>query len=519
VQEEYNTKGAAGQDPGAEKSSSETPKLSKAERKAIERKKAIEKAAQEAREKAGIEWELEQGDDVEIAECIAQDLLGKYGEIVYAEGDFWRYRDTHWVVLSRSEIRKHAHRYSGLFYGTTGRRLQLNRPRLDSIIYELSVKLAQESKFVACSTGVNCLDGFVVWADGQPTLVPHSPHHLQRHALQGHWDPKGWYNGKPLPENSYLSRLLTGCFRDEPQAEEILDLLQELAGAIVSGHGTKLTNPKAIVLKGEKADNGKSQILDLLEGLLPSTAISHVSPSSFGDGNSNAQLIGKLLNIKPELGTAKAIASDDFKSAITGEPLTAKLLFQNKFSFVPRAQHVFACNLLPSFHGGMDQGVIRRLLVIPFNRRIPESERIYGIGKRIVHEEMDLLLAWAIDGATRLMARGIYPEPEPCKEALRDWKRLADPALEWLDARVLPTHLQAVEEEPAFLSQGAAYDDYKQHAKDDGGQLLGKSTFLQRVRAALPSGITWGRSRAGRGFSGMKLRPPTVGEILRAASR
>lgn len=154
-------------------SSPKEPKLTKGERKEIERREAIKKAAQEAREKAGILWELEQGDDVEIAECIAKDLPAKYlSEIVYAEGNFWRYEKTNWVILHRDEIRKHAHQYSGLFYGTTGRRLQLNKPRLDSIIYELGVKLAQESKFAVCPGGVNCLDGFVVWETG----VRHSSH-------------------------------------------------------------------------------------------------------------------------------------------------------------------------------------------------------------------------------------------------------------------------------------------------------------------------------------------------------
>jgi putative DNA primase/helicase len=48
--------------------------------------------------------------------------------------------------------------------------------------------------------------------------------------------------------------------------------------------------------------------------------------------------------------------------------------------------------------------------VVPFNRSIPKTERIEGIGQRIATEEADLLLAWAVGGARRLVQRGRYPE-------------------------------------------------------------------------------------------------------------
>ena len=89
---------------------------------------------------------------------------------------------------------------------------------------------------------------------------------------------------------------------------------------------------------------------------------------------------------------------------MTGEPITAWEVYQPAFDFRPQAQHVFACNQLPSFQGGMDKGVLRRLLVIPFNRTIPEAERLAHIGQQVVQGEADLLLAWAVDGASRLLS-------------------------------------------------------------------------------------------------------------------
>ena len=88
------------------------------------------------------------------------------------------------------------------------------------------------------------------------------------------------------------------------------------------------------------------------------------------------------------------------------------------------------------FAGGMDRGVQRRLLVIPFNRVIPREERVEAIGRRIAEEEPDLLLAWAVTGAARLIQNRDFGIPASCKATLSDWLYGSDPVLAWLDDRV-----------------------------------------------------------------------------------
>jgi phage/plasmid-associated DNA primase len=155
--------------------------------------------------------------------------------------------------------------------------------------------------------------------------------------LPGNWFP-GRYDGT-LPQGSLL---LTGSFLNDPDTAEKIELIEEIAGVTISGHGTKLTSPKAIVLLGREAENGKSQILDTRCGVLLADAVSHVSPGTIGNANSRAQLVGKLLNTSDELDTTKAIACEELKKAVTGNPQEAKLLFANVFSFKARAQHVYA---------------------------------------------------------------------------------------------------------------------------------------------------------------------------------
>ena len=148
-------------------------------------------------------------------------------------------------------------------------------------------------------------------------------------------------------------------------------MLAEIVGAAALGYATRLRQPRAVILKGETAENGKSQILDLARGLLPASAICSVTAGRMGDERHIVGLVGKLLNASDELSSAAAIAGDTFKAVITGEPVQGRDVYKSRVEFRPVAQHLFATNTLPVFAGGMDRGVQRRLLVIPFNRVIP----------------------------------------------------------------------------------------------------------------------------------------------------
>lgn len=289
--------------------------------------------------------------------------------------------------------------YDGARYGGEGT-VKLNKSKVKSISWLTARNLEVRNFFANAEPGINCESGFVRFhPHGRPELVPHDPDHRCRHMLPGRWTGET----AKLPKEALLSRFLEGLFRDDEDAAQKRALLQEVAGAVVAGLGTRLGQPKAIVLYGRSANNGKSTVLDLLEGLLGPSACSHVSPHRFDQPNAAIVMRGKLLNTSAELTTADVIQSDTFKSAITGEPISGKILYKDMVDFRPVAQHVIATNKLLPFAGGIDKGVRRRLLVLVFNRVIPEHEMIAGIADKILRDEYDLFLSWAIEGASRLI--------------------------------------------------------------------------------------------------------------------
>ena len=443
---------------------------------------------------------LDIGSDSEIAEQICLELSREFEHVVHDLGEIHVWTGDHWRPLDRADMLERIRRFDGVRYGERGR-VRLNRSRIDSIRHIADGILDQPGFFDAPPIGINCRTGFVSFGrDGIPSVAAHHPSQRQLHRLDGCW------TGAlvKIPETSLLGKLLQGCFRGDADAQEKIDILAEAAGAAALGISTRLASPKAIILFGPKAENGKSQVLDLLRALLPETAHSAVSPVRIGDDRYSVQLAGPLLNATDELGEA-AIFSDGFKSAVTGDWMTGRDVYRSAVRFRPRALHMLACNALPTFRGGMDAGVRRRLLVLGFNRRIPEAERIEGLGRLVGQKEPDLLLAWAIAGASRLLRRSAFPDLASSREAIAEWVLCSDPVGGWLQDR---DEVEITGDPADIVHSKEAYRRFRLWAAGEGlapAHIPAKAQFTARVGSSAVAGLSTTRRARGYVLLGVRL--------------
>jgi P4 family phage/plasmid primase-like protien len=443
---------------------------------------------------------LEIGSDVEISRRIAESLKKRHGEVVHSEGHIWNFNGVHWEPFAENELRLIIHRFDGAnISGSNSHCVKLSKRRIDSIRSELAVILDEPEFFANPNVGINCASGFIKFDEaGSPWLVPHHPDHRIRHMLVARWPQKKL---ECQPDPPLLKKLLRGCFIGDDDADEKIALVAEIAGAAALGYATRLVEPKAVIFHGDTAGNGKSQILDLLRSLLPPGASACIPLGKLSDEKHLCCLAGVHLNASDEITSAKAIASDAFKQVVTGEPTTARDVYQPVTEVRPIAQHVFATNSLPSFSGGMDRGVRRRLIVLQFNRTIPTGERVSGIASQIAEEEADALLEWAVRGAARLLRHQRFSTPPSSEAALRDWLSGADPVLAWLEDKC------RVDLEAPDIRTASAYEAFKKWAILDGyreNALPAKNVFTKRVFAAY-DGITTKRLSAGMYFVGLRL--------------
>lgn len=382
----------------------------------------------------GVERRLNIGSDMEIADQVYADMMAA-GQFVHTEGSFYEWTPRVWAELDDADvIERFLKPYDGSYYSERAR-VKLDKSKVRSIMSFLTHRLRIKDFFADAKIGINLQNGFIEFMpDGSFTLVPHRPDQKARVVLPGAYDK----NFTSLPENSMLFRFFETTFKDDPEKREKIMLLQEVAGsALLGNHRKWLPQPKAIIMHGRKANNGKSQYTDMLEGLVGSS--SHVPPQHFDNPNAAIAMRGQTLNTARELTSAETIASNVFKECITGEPMVGKILYRDICSFRPMAQLVFSTQRLPPIAGGIDRGCRRRLVVVEFNRVIPNSEMIPDIGTKILKREYQLLLSFAIEGACRLIRQQAFTIPQSSIDALDGWIVDADPVTAWRMERVRET--------------------------------------------------------------------------------
>ena len=423
---------------------------------------------------------LRLGSPVEVARIMLDETQKADGIApVHSEGSFWRYNGAFWGEWAPSEMRTTIHTFDGA--KADRGRLKIGSSFVDGVLKELAAMVHDQNFFSEASIGLNLRNGFARYlAAGGVDLGPHSPDHRQRFAL-----PHDFCVPPAEIPDGHIQTFLHGCFgRDNTSFHQ---LILEVIGAALSGMNTRMKAPKAFVLHGVTAANGKSTLQAIIRAILPKGAICSVAPADLGDPQFLASLAGKQVNLSDELSGSKAIASDRFKAVITGDPVQAKVVYREPFTFTPSAVHVFAANVLPSFAGGVDNGLKRRLVVIPFGRSIPEQDRIPDLAEKIVERQGGLLISMALQAASEAFAAGIYTIPKDCAEATEQWFVDVDPVHEWYEDGGLQAHVS---------KNGMLLKDLYVKFREDGAShglrfLPSKRRFVQRIRQLIDEDPEW----------------------------
>lgn len=443
---------------------------------------------------------LKIGSDAEIAQQLLEYIaIAKDSEVVFDECGFYVYSGTAWDLLNKETMERLALRWDGANYYEPGRdRPSIKRFTSSTVrsVVTLAAGFANKKGFFANKKdGINCANGFLsIDSHGNISFEKHSPSFRCRHTLVGEWKGKA---EEEIKGGTLFYKLMHGCFAGEPDEKELISLWGEVFGVAAAGYARKMTMPKVICALGTEAGNGKSQLLKLADTLLPENSVSHLTPSQMEDPVYLVQMTGKLLNTAGELKSS-AIESDIFKQVVDGSPVAARNLWKEATHISCVAQHIFAGNKLPSFKGGFDKGVKRRVLPIVFNRVIPLKEQVLDIGERVGTEEASDVLSFAVAGLIRVVKNnGQFNEPQSCKIAFKKWVADADQVEGWVD--------DCVKLEPSLSTKiptKDAYSHFREWCRDNGmgNQVPVAARFTQR---AMQAGLKYNRTgNDGRYFHG-----------------
>lgn len=218
---------------------------------------------------------------------------------------------------------------------------------------------------------------------------------------------------------------------DEPEVQEHLRLL---LGYLLTGE-TSLQ--KLWVLHGIGA-NGKSVLLETLLTVLGDYGIKASGSVLLGRENIGgprpdiARLAGARLVAVSETDRRDPFSEARVKELTGGERIATRTLYRDEFEFLPQAKFMLATNSLPAVSGS-DNGLWRRLLVVPFDRTFSTPDRMLG---RRLRDELPGILALAVRGAVRYYeAEQHISIPERYRAAGRAYRVEQDTIGAFLDDR------------------------------------------------------------------------------------
>jgi putative DNA primase/helicase len=132
---------------------------------------------------------------------------------------------------------------------------------------------------------------------------------------------------------------------------------------------------------------------------------------------------------------AGARLSENVVKTITGgEKVTARHLNQGFVEYTPAFKLIVSCNQKLHIRG-QDEGIWRRILMVPFTEFIPPGERDRTLRSKL-RAEAPGILNWCLDGY-RLWRESGLMVPEVVRSATDDYRRDSDPVGQFVAARTV----------------------------------------------------------------------------------
>ncbi len=416
--------------------------------------------------------------------AIEAEKILKKEELIFVKQHFLRYHEGCYKILDDCELNALLKDYLGKKYSTHTR---------DQVKANLEADCLEDYESLNKHDGfLNCTNGMLEIRTGK--LLKYSPEYLSTQQIAADYKP-----GADCPRfKKFLSYVL---YDDLSKIEP----LQEYFGYALTN---SCREEKMLFLVGERGAvggmNGKSVTLDCLEGLLGRDNVSALSLRQIGNDHYTPQLLFKMLNRSTENDTQK-MNEAVLKIHTSGEPVEADKKFKDPFRFSNTAKFAFCINNLPHVSDKTDS-FYRRLLLIPFNRKITNEERNKNLAKQIISEDLSGILNWALEGLMRLESQNGFSVSRQVSEALESYRRENNSALNFI-------HQSCVLEVNAEITKRQLYEAYGEFCKQRGVLKLGEIKFGKQVRSYC--GVVEGKDNLGNHcWKGLKLSEQYINEQL-----
>ncbi|MDI3335880.1 phage/plasmid primase, P4 family [Defluviimonas aestuarii] len=246
--------------------------------------------------------------------------------------------------------------------------------------------------------------------------IDHDRAHLVTKAVAASYDPDATAPGFM----AFLERIMP--------AAEMRRFLQRWFGLCM----TALTGEQKLVFLYGAGANGKSVLVDLMARILGDYGATAKIESLIGRNRRSGgdatpdliPLVGARFVRASEPEEGERLQEAKIKELTGGEPMLARGLNADFFEFLPLFKLTISGNHKPDIRG-TDDGIWRRLLLVPFDVQIPKAERDPDLVQKL-YEERDGILNWLVEGLLDYLENGLQ-EPEAVMAATQEYRDESDP--------------------------------------------------------------------------------------------
>ena len=377
----------------------------------------------------------------------------------------------------------------------------LNGAAQNKVYIDNAIKLAAGKPSMMCHAGdfdndpylLNCANGVLNLKTFE--LMPHSPKQMFMKCTRAAYNPEAhstlWRDTmrQIMPDNNtydYVQRMAGYCLTGDC-SEELLFFLYghggtgkgtftETLGYALGDYSTSV--PVGILLssKWEKGGNSPSPYIAGLKG----TRLAFSSESGIGNDFDEATL----------------------KYLTGGDTITGRFLNSNPVEFSPSHKLVISSNYMPAIRDATDDGVKRRLVIIPFNADIKKRDAALK-NKLHTTENLSACLLWAVEGCRKWQAVGLGEGTfsQEIRNAIKGYYDENDTIAQFVEANC---QFGPNEE----VSGAQLYKEFKRFADENEAYEMTRRTFtpamVKKYGAQIKNGFVQGGKV--RGFKGIGLK-------------
>jgi len=286
---------------------------------------------------------------------------------------------------------------------------------------------------------------------------------------------------------------------------ELADYLQTVAGMAAVG----AVFYEGIVIAHGTGGNGKSTFFNVLHGVFGTYATTIepellMAKKNRSDATGLIKVKGKRYVLAAETEEGNRLSESTMKRLASTDTISSRMLYHDAIEFTPTHTLCLLTNHLPKI-GSTDHGTWRRIMTVPFVRRVENDKTVIrDYARKLREKEGGQILSWIIEGAQRFLAAGGDIElPQAVMDATAEYKSSEDWMTNFLN------DCCDTSSKSYTIAGPSLFTAYKRWAENNGEYVRRMQDFSKELKAR---GFTGRHTMRGNYWDGVKLSAEYIAE-------